>query len=420
MTGQSNPQADTRWYADPIAQAPSVDAPAPALDEDLDVLDDAGARRLNKRALGVLGFSVVVLLALMLWVGKSFGSSRQAASPLVSTPLEVESPDMPGVADASGVPGAEAPAYGGSGGQGSAVPVQGEGDANLPPLPPEPVQLAQDLPVESPSRPSSEDVPPMAASYAAPAPARASLLQRRIWNGDAPQSAAGGPESAMVQSAQAGSVADASVGMGKVRRLQHPSTLLVRGTSLRCALASRIVSDLQGFTTCVLVEPVYAVDGRTTVLARGTRLMGRYGSGAGVGDRLEVQWDRALTPDGLDVALGGLGTDTLGGAGHPGKGNGHWGTRIASAMMISVLSDGFKYAAAKNGPRETDIYAGGTVVSEPFNSNTAQTAQALAEQALSQNAGRPRTVVIKQGTLLNVYVTEDIDFRAVLAPSSLN
>lgn len=420
MTGQLNPQADTRWYADPVTQAPSVDTPAPALDEDLDVLDDAGARRLNKRALGVLGLSVVVLLALMLWVGKSFGSSRQAASPLASTPLEVESPDMPGSVDASGVPGAEAPAYGGSGGQGSAVLLQGEGDANLPPLPPEPVQLAQDLPVENSPSPSNEDVPPMAASYAAPAPARASLVQRRIWNGDGPQSLAGGSESAMVQSAQPDAVADASAGMGKVRRLQHPSTLLVRGTSLRCALASRIVSDLQGFTACVLVEPVYAVDGHTTLLARGTRLMGRYGSGAGVGDRLEVQWDRALTPDGLDVALGGLGTDTLGGAGHPGKGNGHWGTRIASAMMISVLSDGFKYAAAKNGPRETAVYAGGTVVSEPFNSNTAQTAQALAEQALSQNAGRPRTVVIKQGTLLNVYVTEDIDFHAVLAPSSLN
>lgn len=418
MTGQSNPHADTRWYADPVASVPSGESSEPVLDEDLDVLDDAGARRLNKRALGVLGLSVIMLLVLMLWVGQSFGSARQATGPVAGTPVEVESPEMPGAPAAPDVPGAQVPAYGGSGGQGSAVAVQGE--EGLPPLPPEPVQLSQDMPVAQTSAPPPEDAPPMAAAYSAPPPMRPSLVQRRIWNGDAPETPRGASESAMVQSAQPETSADASAGLGKVRRLQHPSTLLVRGTSLRCALASRIVSDLQGFTACVLVEPVYAVDGRSTLLARGTRLMGRYGSGAGVGDRLEVRWDRALTPDGLDVALGGLGTDTLGGAGHPGKGNAHWGTRIAQAMMISVLSDGFKYAAAKNGPRETEIYAGGTVVSDPFNSNTAQTAQALAEQALSQNAGRPRTVVIKQGTLLNVYVTEDIDFHAVLSPSGMN
>ncbi len=133
-----------------------------------------------------------------------------------------------------------------------------------------------------------------------------------------------------------------------------------------------------------------------------------------------MQWDRALTPDGLDIALGGAGTDTLGGAGHPGRGSSHWGQRFASALMISILSDGFKYAAAKHGPRKTTIYAGGTVVTEPFNSNTAQTAQALAEQALAQGAGRPRTLVIKQGTLLNVYVTEDIDFNDVLGASTVN
>ena len=44
----------------------------------------------------------------------------------------------------------------------------------------------------------------------------------------------------------------------------------------------------------------------------------------------------------------------------------------------------------------------------------------LAEQALAQGAGRPRTLVIKQGTLLNVYVTEDIDFNDVLGASTVN
>lgn len=417
MTEHPESTPVTRWYADQPDKATPHDAPAVGLDEDLAILDDAHARRLNKRALWILGPSVLVLLGLMLWVGNSFGTS--SATPLASKEQQqaVESPDMPGDTTPVNSPYAASQGEGGSGGTGSSAM---SSEANgLPPLPPEPIQLTREA---SPEQYASEPSPAATSTLSATAPARdqASLLQRRIWNGNDPDASTATEDVRRPDIASAGTSRAVAISQGKVRRLQHPSMLLVRGTYLRCALASRLVSDLQGYASCVLVEPAYAVDGRNVLLPKGTRLLGQYASGASVGDRLEVRWDRALTPDGLDVVLGGSGTDTLGGAGHLGKGSSHWGERIASAMLISILSDGFKYAAAKNGPRETEIYAGGTVVSEPFNSNTAQAAQALAEQALSQGAGRPRTVVIKQGTLLNVYVTEDIDFNEVLGNTGSN
>src|SRR3546814_17075577 len=88
--------------------------------------------------------------------------------------------------------------------------------------------------------------------------------------------------------------------------------------------------------------------------------------------------------------------------------------RIASALLISLISDGFKYAGEKHGPTSTTHYGNGAVVEEPFESNTARTIQRLADQAVERSANRPATVTINQGTVLNVYVAQDIDFTGVL------
>jgi type IV secretion system protein VirB10 len=125
----------------------------------------------------------------------------------------------------------------------------------------------------------------------------------------------------------------------------HPSpdALLVRGTYLRCVLETRIITDLAGYTSCLLTEPVYSINGRSLLLPKGSKIYGAYGGGP-IGKRVEVIWDRITTPNGIDVAMSSPGVDQLGGAGHPGQYSAHWGSRIASALMISLISDAFKYA----------------------------------------------------------------------------
>src|SRR3546814_10952411 len=85
------------------------------------------------------------------------------------------------------------------------------------------------------------------------------------------------------------------------------------------------------------------------------------------------------------------GVDGLGGAGHPGDYSAHWPSRIASALLISLISDGFKYAGEKHGPTSTPHYGNGAVVEEPFESNTAHTMQRLAAQALQRTPTPPAT-----------------------------
>jgi type IV secretion system protein VirB10 len=108
------------------------------------------------------------------------------------------------------------------------------------------------------------------------------------------------------------------------------------------------------------------------------------------------------------------GVDNLGGAGHPGDYDAHWASRISAALMISLISDAFKYEAAEHGPTTTTI-GSGYVTQQPFESNTARTLERLANQAADRSLGRRATVTINQGTVVNIYVAQDVDFSGVLA-----
>jgi type IV secretion system protein VirB10 len=199
------------------------------------------------------------------------------------------------------------------------------------------------------------------------------------------------------------------------RFLQHPDTLLVRGTYIRCVLETRIVTDIPGFTSCVVTEPVYSINGRTLLLPKGSKLSGRYDSDAN-GPRVAVAWDRITTPNGIDVRMASPGVDNLGGAGHPGDFDAHWPSRMGAALMISLVSDLFKYEGETHGPRTTTV-SNGIVTQAPFDSNTARTMERLANQALDRSINRPATVTINQGTVVNVYVAKDVDFNAVVGPA---
>ncbi len=195
--------------------------------------------------------------------------------------------------------------------------------------------------------------------------------------------------------------------------IRSPDALLVRGTYLRCVLETRIITDIAGYTSCLLTEPVYSINGRNLLLPKGSKIYGAYGGGP-TGKRVEVIWDRITTPNGIDVAMSSPGVDQLGGAGHPGQYSAHWGSRIASALMISLLADAFKYAAAEHGPETTTVANNGMTIQSPYESATARTMERLANESLSQR--RPPTVTINQGTIVNVYVAKDVDFTNVLNP----
>lgn len=226
------------------------------------------------------------------------------------------------------------------------------------------------------------------------------------------QTLTGIQSAAQSHAARAGGLA-ALADVSNAQPLNSPDTLMLRGTFIRCVLQTRVVTDYPGFTSCAVTEPVYSVNGRRLLLPKGSKVLGKYDMEPTT-NRVYVVWDRIVTPNGIDVSMASPGVDNLGGSGHPGYYNAHWPSRIGAALLISLLSDAFKYEAAVHGPRQTTI-SNGVVTQTPFESNTAQTMQNLANQAVQRSANRPATVTINQGTVVSIYVAKDVDFSGVVA-----
>lgn len=338
-------------------------------------------RRMNRRALLLLGLVVLLLLLVAYWLlGNGAG---RATRPL---PREER------------VTVTEAPR-----------PVA------IPRLPPA-LSLRQPQPIPLAAHPTP---PPLPAPSAGPVAAPPTRLQHRIEGGrgavetgvtTSPVSAIAGGAS-LPGNLQAGTVRPS--GLTSALPLARADTLMQRGTYIRCVLETRIVSDIPGFASCLVTEPVYSFNGRRLLLPKGAKILGSYERNP-VGERVAVAWDRIITPTSIDVNMASPGIDNLGGAGLSGHYDAHWGRRIGSALLISMLSDAFKYEAAEHGPRSTTI-TNGVVTQQPFESNTAQTVQNLAGQAVREAANRPPTVTIDQGTVVYVYVARDVDFSGVVA-----
>lgn len=207
-------------------------------------------------------------------------------------------------------------------------------------------------------------------------------------------------------------------GPSSAQFLSEPDLLLARGTYIRCVLETRIITDLEGFASCVTAEPIYSTNGRRLLIPQGSKVLGSYAAGVGSGHRIAVMWDRVMTPGGIDITMESPGVDTLGGAGHPGQYDAHWASRVSSAFFISLFSDAFKYYGEKYGPKTvTDTGMGGVMV-QPFQSNTARTMESVAHEAVQDGLSRPPTVTLNQGSVISIYVAKDVDFSAVLPRSA--
>ena len=346
----------------------------PDLDADAPVLRSSDVQRLNRKALVFLAGIIGLLAIMTFWLLNRAGDDTEQARPERQQAVVV--PELPQ-------------------GNVTAPPIETVPDAADMAVPP--------LPVEA-----EEGAAGRGVAYAPSGPQPPSLVDRRI--GGMEGSATGGSTAAV--SASATRTAESSA-----QYVSSPDALLVRGTYLRCVLETRIVTDIPGFTSCIVTEPVYSINGRNLLLPKGSKILGRYEQGADIA-RVAVIWDRVITPTGIDVSMQSPGVDGLGGAGHPGDYDGHWASKISSALLISLISDAFSWAAAEHGPPSTATIigpGGTTVVEQPFESATARSMERLANQALARSASRPGTVTINQGTVVNVYVAQDVDFSGVLA-----
>lgn len=187
----------------------------------------------------------------------------------------------------------------------------------------------------------------------------------------------------------------------RAEQIADPSRTIVQGTILEGVLETAINTDLPGAIRAVLTEDVVSYDGSTTLLPRGTRLIGSYSSNVKIAQRRAlIAWNRAVTPAGTSVALGGIGADALGRSGQTGHVDTHFWERFGSAALISIFALGPQFAIDD----ETDEDVADAI--DAMGGDLESTSRS----ALDAYLRIPPTINVEQGDRLTIFVNRDLVF----------
>jgi type IV secretion system protein VirB10 len=194
---------------------------------------------------------------------------------------------------------------------------------------------------------------------------------------------------------------------------------ILQGSSIRCLMNTRLVSDIPGQVVCTVVDNILSTSAKKILIPKGSKVVGDYSGKASESlERVGIIWNRLITPDNIDIALMSPGTDPLGSAGVPGYVDEKWRLRLGAAVLITLASDIIKVGAQIYGPRTTiattDATTGRVTYSEiPFDSATVKMIEKAPQPFLNRVLNAPPTVIINQGTLVSIQTAKDMDFSDV-------
>lgn len=194
-----------------------------------------------------------------------------------------------------------------------------------------------------------------------------------------------------------------SVPTRQVKLMRNIDYMLIKGTKIPCTLETTIISEQQGFTSCIINQDVYSGNARVLLIEKGTKVTGEYSGSVKNGDRrLQIIWDRLITPYDVVIQLDSPVTDRLGASGATGEVDNRWMTRIGSALLVSLFNDAINVLGENSQSAEVIV-----------DSKTSETSQGLAKEILDNNINLPPIIYIKEGQMLNIYVADDIDLSSI-------
>lgn len=179
----------------------------------------------------------------------------------------------------------------------------------------------------------------------------------------------------------------------------NPTLTVTRGTIIPAVLETALNTNHAGQARAIVSRDVRGFDGKRVLIPRGSRLLGEYAAEVSDGqNRILVVWDRLQRPDGAVVMLESPSADGLGRAGIKGTVRPNFFERFAGALLNTTLDIGAMVAAGEIGGN------GAVIIGLP---NTVR------EAAPSRSSAPQRTVSVKQGAVISVFVARDLDFAPV-------
>jgi len=167
-------------------------------------------------------------------------------------------------------------------------------------------------------------------------------------------------------------------------------------------LYTEIKSELPSRKVIAQIEQdVYGDHGRKILIPKGSKVVGSYDTLGEIGDtRLQIAWNRILTPQGINITIASETADQQGSAGMTGLLDNRFLDRYGSALLFSTIS-----ALAQMSVPAGDDNA--KAAADAFTSEFGQTTASLIQEGLSLT---PR-VNIARGTRFNISILTDIWFK---------
>ena len=202
---------------------------------------------------------------------------------------------------------------------------------------------------------------------------------------------------------------------------------IAQGRIIQATLETAINTDLSAPIRAVVSVDTYGEAGTVPLIPKGSRLIGRYNNVVTSGQtRVFAIWTRIIRPDGVDIELGSPESaliDAIGQAGVAGQ----LDTKFQEIFARSLVSSAMNIAMAIGSDK---ISGGGTTTTTNSTQGGSQTSGDSVTTATTNALNRlgsttdgflqkflsvPPTILVDQGTKVNVFVNKDIVFPNDLA-----
>jgi type IV secretion system protein VirB10 len=191
-----------------------------------------------------------------------------------------------------------------------------------------------------------------------------------------------------------------------------------QGRIIQATMETALNTDLSAPIRAIVSRDTYGEAGNIPLIPKGSRLIGSYNTVLTSGQtRVLVIWTRVIRPDGVDVMLGSPLVDGIGQAGVTGQIDTKFQEIFSRALVSSVMNIALAIGS--------DEITGGTTTTTNSDQGGSQTSGDAATTATTNALNRlgavtdgfiqrflnvPPTILVDQGTPVNVFVNKDIVF----------
>lgn len=195
---------------------------------------------------------------------------------------------------------------------------------------------------------------------------------------------------------------------------------IAQGRLIQATTESAINTELPAPIRAIVSRDVYGEAGTTPLIPKGSRLIGQYNTDVlGGQNRVYVMWTRVIRPDGVDVMLGSPLVDQIGQAGIGGQVDTKFQAIFSRAVLASIVTIGVALGSDEiTGGGETSTTSSTFGTTQSGEGATTATVNALnrlgstTDTYLNRFLNMRPTILVDQGTPVNVFVNRDLVFPA--------